>query len=81
MDILWIVCGLTGTFVCALATLCVMRGKLIATTWKYPFINIVCSILIMLSLLGQFSITLLIIELFWLFMSIYAYIRAIGVKR
>ena len=81
MDVLWISSGLLGTLLCGIVTLLVMRGKISATTTIFPCINIICSCLIMLSLLGQYSVTLLAIELFWFGMSTYAFICAIGDKK
>ena len=81
MEVFWITLGLLGTVICGVALLCVMRGKLDATSWKFPVINMVCSCMILSSLIGQFSVTLLGIELFWFSMSFYGFIRALGEKK
>jgi Flp pilus assembly protein protease CpaA len=49
--------------------------------WKFPLVNLVGSLLITYSLLFNFNLPSMLIEIFWSMISIYGVCRSIGAAR
>ncbi len=68
--------GLIGAAVLIVAYLLNQAELLASTDWRFPFCNFLSSGLIAVSLCFAFNLPALIIEVFWMAISIYGMLRA-----
>lgn len=73
--------GILGDCLIIGSYFCVQHGRCAATDKGYLLVNIVASIMILCSLLSQWSVTLLFIQCSWLTISLYGFWRVSGGKR
>jgi len=71
MDFLLIAGGTLGSGLIIVAYFLNQVGKLTATDIRYPLINLVGAVLILLSLIAEWNLPTLVIESFWVAISLY----------
>ena len=67
--------GIVGTALIIVAYLATQQGWLTAGDWRYPLVNLVGAILILLSLITAWNLPVAIIESFWAAISAYGLVR------
>ena len=67
--------GLAGTGILIVAYFTNQIGRLPSDDWRFPFANLVGSSLIMASLLVQWNLPSVVIEAFWIAISLYGVAR------
>jgi len=72
---LYIVCGLVGTACFVAAYFATLQGWLEASDWRFPAINLLGAILVMVSLLDEWNLPSVILECFWGTISVYGLVR------
>ena len=72
-----VVIGLIGAALLVLAYLLNQSGRLASNDWRFPFLNFLGAGLIAVSLCFAFNLPALIIELFWMAISLYGMARAL----
>jgi len=70
------VCGITGAVCIGVAYFANQREWLASSDWRFPGINLVGSLLILISLYGSWNLPSVIIESFWAAISLYGLIRS-----
>ena len=73
--------GVAGALTILVAYLLNQLRVLESTDWKFPLSNLVGSLLITYSLLFNFNLPSMLIEIFWSIISIYGICRSVGVVR
>jgi hypothetical protein len=71
MDFLLIAGGTLGSGLIILAFFLNQVGRLTATDVRYPVANLIGAVLILLSLLAEWNLPTLVIESFWVAISLY----------
>ena len=69
--------GLAGTAVLIVAYFYNQVGRLPSDDWRFPFANLVGSSLIMASLLVEWNLPSVVIEVFWIAISLYGLSRQV----
>ena len=69
--------GATGVTLIIVFYLLLQSGRMAATNPHFSLWNAVGSVLILISLYHQFNLSALIIEVFWLAISLYGLVRAL----
>ena len=67
--------GIIGTALIIIAYFGNQQGWIKGDDWRFPFANLIGSLLIMLSLITAWNLSLVVIESFWAAISIYGLIR------
>jgi hypothetical protein len=67
--------GLVGTALLIVAYFANQAGRLASDDWRFPFANLVGSTLIMASLLVEWNLPSVVIEAFWIAISLYGLSR------
>ncbi|HEX5321035.1 MAG TPA: hypothetical protein VFW46_17875 [Stellaceae bacterium] len=67
--------GLAGTAMIVLVYFANQQRWLRSEDWRYPAANLVGSVLILLSLLDQWNTPSVVIELFWIAISLYGLVN------
>jgi Na+-translocating ferredoxin:NAD+ oxidoreductase RnfD subunit len=70
--------GILGTAFIIVAYFGNQQGWLRGEDWRFPLANLIGSLLIMLSLITAWNLSLAVIESFWAAISIYGLIRNAG---
>lgn len=73
--------GTSGTLMVAIAYSLTQLRRLRATDWAFPATNLVGSILISFSLYHHFNLASVLMELFWMVISIFGLYRSIVERR
>ena len=73
--------GLIGTALLIVAYFANQIGRLRSDDWRFPFSNLVGSCLIMSSLLVAWNLPSVVIEAFWIAISLYGLSRAVARAR
>jgi Na+-translocating ferredoxin:NAD+ oxidoreductase RnfD subunit len=68
--------GFLGAAVLMAAYFASQSGRLAATDWRFPFANLIGSLLILTSLSVAWNLPSVMIEVFWSAISLYGLIRA-----
>ena len=63
--------GIAGTVLVILAYFATQQGWVRADDWRFPFINLVGAILILVSLWADWNLPSFVMEIFWLAISLY----------
>lgn len=71
MDFLLIAGGTLGSGLIILAYFLNQVGRLTASDLRYPVINLIGAVLILLSLFAEWNLPTLVIESFWVAISLY----------
>jgi len=71
MDFLLIAGGTLGSGLIILAYFLNQIGRLTASDVRYPVINLIGAVLILLSLVAEWNLPTLVIESFWVAISLY----------
>ena len=71
MDFLLIAGGTLGSGLIILAYFLNQVGRLTATDIRYPLVNLIGAVLILLSLIAEWNLPTLVIESFWVVISLY----------
>jgi len=69
--------GLVGTAVLIVAYFMNQIGRLRSDDWRFPFANLVGSCLILASLLVSWNLPSVVIEGFWIAISLYGFARQV----
>ena len=75
------IAGYGGASLIALAYLLNQSGRLLSQDWRYPAINLVGSLMVLLSLAFALNPPSVVIELFWSAISIYGVQRNLRARR
>ncbi len=67
--------GLTGVTIILLAYFLLQAQKIEAVNWRYSMLNLIGAALITISLIVDFNLSALVIELAWMAISIYGLVR------
>ncbi len=73
--------GLAGSLVVIVAYFATQKGWLSATDWKYPFVNLIGCVLIMISLSAAWNLSAFVVEVFWVAISLYGLLRHFRARR
>ena len=74
-DIIFNVIGTSGVFFILLAYFMIQSDRLHKHGFAYSFMNLIGSILIFISLLHEWNLPSVIIEVFWFIISIYGLVK------
>lgn len=75
IDLTFNIIGLTGVGLIIVAFFFLQIGKLTAAHLAYPLLNLIGAILHIISLIRFWNLASLIIEIFWIGISVYGLIR------
>jgi hypothetical protein len=67
--------GVIGAVIAISAYFATQQGWLRATDWLFPFANLIAAIMILVSLSVDWNLPAVVIECFWLAISVYGLIR------
>ena len=81
MDFIYNAIGITGIGLIILAYFFLQTGKLRSDEMTYPLLNLIGAILHLISLYRFYNLPSVIIELFWIGISIYGIIKARKVNK
>lgn len=81
MDILFNTIGTVGVFLILLAYFLITRGKLTGESLKYHLLNLVGASLLLISLMWDWNLPSVIIELCWIAISIYGLTKIYRAKK
>jgi hypothetical protein len=73
--------GFIGTGVIVSVYFANQQGWLASDHWLYPFANLIGAILILISLLFEWNFPSVVIEIFWIAISLYGLVRAFRRRR
>jgi len=73
--------GITGSFIVLITYFLLNSGKLSSQTIIYPTLNIIASSFLLISLSYNWNTPSVLIEIFWLFISLYGLCRQIYLRR
>lgn len=71
IDLLFNITGIAGTATLILAYLLLQAGKIRSDEMRYPLLNLIGAVLLLISLFRFWNLASVIIELFWIAISIY----------
>ncbi len=69
--------GLLGAAVILLAYALNQLDRLASSDWRFPAVNLAGSVMIMVSLLYAFNLPSVVIEIFWMAISLFGMVRAL----
>jgi len=72
------IAGVAGSALIIVAYFATQQDWLIAEDWRYPLVNLVGAVLILLSLIVAWNLPAAIIEAFWAAISVYGLIKKTG---
>jgi Na+-translocating ferredoxin:NAD+ oxidoreductase RnfD subunit len=75
---LFTIAGVAGSALIIVAYFATQQGWLIAEDWRYPLVNLVGAVLILLSLIAAWNLPAAIIETFWAAISVYGLMKKPG---
>jgi hypothetical protein len=68
--------GVTGTALIIAAYFATQKGMVEARDWRFPFINLIGALLILVSLMADWNLAGFVMEVFWVAISLYGLVRA-----
>jgi Na+-translocating ferredoxin:NAD+ oxidoreductase RnfD subunit len=75
---LFTIAGVAGSALIIVAYFATQQSWLIAEDWRYPLVNLVGAVLILLSLIAAWNLPAAIIETFWAAISVYGLMKKPG---
>lgn len=73
--------GILGVALIIVTYLLLTTGRMKADGWRYPVLNGLGAVLVMVSLLVDFNLSAFIVEAFWAVISIIGIVRWLHIKR
>ena len=70
-------CGIVGAGCFILAYFGTLQGWLAPDGWRFPFVNLMGAMLVLLSFIDAWNLPSVILECFWACISIYGLVRAL----
>lgn len=77
----YIVCGLIGTACFVVAYFATLQGWMSASDWRFPAVNLMGALLVMVSLIDAWNLPSVVLECFWGAISIYGLVRSVRNSR
>jgi len=74
-------CGILGAAILVVAYFANQTGRLRSDAWPFPAANIAGALLILVSLMVNWNLPSVVIEVFWLAISLYGLIRGLSRTR
>jgi hypothetical protein len=71
----YIACGIVGAGGFILAYFATLQGWLAVTNWRFPAINLLAALLVLVSLTDAWNLPSVILESFWGAISLYGLVR------
>jgi hypothetical protein len=65
------VLGIAGSLLIVIAYFGAQKGWLAVTDWRFPLLNLIGSVLILLSLFAAWNLGAFVMEVFWILISLY----------
>lgn len=73
--------GIAGTAMIIVAYFLMQKGTMLGTSWSYLWLNLIGAVLLLYSLWYQWNTASVIIEIFWIGISVYGMIQKIRTKK
>jgi hypothetical protein len=80
MEILANIIGITGTALLISSYFLLQKGKLKSDDWSYLWMNLIAAIMISYSLFWFWNWASVLIEIFWIGITVYGMLRKLGNK-
>ncbi len=77
MELLADIIGIIGTLMIVLAYFLMQNGKMHGTSWSYLWLNLAGALMLLYSLFWFWNLASVIIEIFWIGITIYGMIKKI----
>jgi len=71
----YIACGLVGTACFVVAYFATLQGWIPASDWRFPAVNLLGAVLVMVSLIDAWNLPSVVLEGFWGAISVYGLVR------
>ena len=73
----FIACGLIGATCFVVAYFATLQGWLPASDWRFPAVNLLGAVLVMVSLIDAWNLPSVVLECFWGTISVYGLMRSL----
>jgi hypothetical protein len=71
------VCGIVGAGCFIVAYLATIRGRMEPRGWRFPALNLLGAVLVLVSLIDEWNLPSVVLECFWGAISIYGLMRCL----
>lgn len=73
----FIACGLIGASCFVVGYFATLQGWLPASDWRFPAVNLLGAVLVMVSLIDAWNLPSVVLECFWGAISVYGLVRSL----
>lgn len=78
---LYIACGIVGAGCFIVGYFATLQGWIPASDWRFPAVNLLGAVLVLVSLIEEWNLPSVILECFWGAISIYGLVRSARGRR